>query len=104
MGKRFIYLIVLTALLSACSNTKYLVNNQKLYTGPVVKVDTTEITKSDQKFITNEMAGLVRPVPNSSILGLRIKLWIYNKTHARRNFIQKIFSKYGEPPVLDWRG
>jgi len=100
MGKRFTYLIVLAALLSACSNTKYLVGNQKLYTGPQVKVDTTEITKSDQKFIANEMAELVRPAPNSSILGLRVKLWIYNKTHARRNFLQRIFSKYGEPPVL----
>ncbi|QKJ31442.1 BamA/TamA family outer membrane protein [Mucilaginibacter mali] len=100
MGKRFIYLIILAMLASACSNTKYLVNNQKLYTGPEVKVDTNELTKSDQKFIANEMKGLVRPVPNSSILGLRVKLWIYNKTHARRNFIQKIFSKWGEPPVL----
>lgn len=100
MIKRFIYLIFVAALMSACSNTKYLVNNQKLYTGPEVKVDPSEITKSDEKFIENEMKALVRPVPNSSILGLRVKLWIYNKTHARRNFIQKIFSKYGEPPVL----
>ncbi|GAB3911588.1 translocation and assembly module lipoprotein TamL [Mucilaginibacter boryungensis] len=100
MGKRFIYLIVTAALLSACSTTKYLANNQKLYTGPQVKVDTAELTKSDQKFITNEMAELVRPAPNSSILGLRVKLWIYYKTHARRNFLQKFFSKYGEPPVL----
>jgi outer membrane protein insertion porin family len=100
MGKRFIYILIIAAFVSACSNTKYLVNNQKLYTGPEVKVDTAEITKSDQKFIASEMADLVRPAPNSSILGLRVKLWIYNKTHARRNFIQKIFSGYGEKPVL----
>jgi outer membrane protein insertion porin family len=100
MGKRLIYLIVLTVIVSACSNTKYLVNNQKLYTGADIKVDPSEITKSDQKFITAEMGDLVRPKPNAKILGLRYKLWIYNKTHARRNFIQKIFSKYGEPPVL----
>jgi len=100
MGKRYIYMLFGAVLLSACSNTKYLVNNQKLYTGAEIKVDTAELTKSDQKFIANEMKALVRPVPNSSILGLRVKLWIYNKTHARRNFIQKLLSKYGEPPVL----
>ncbi|MES2278331.1 MAG: BamA/TamA family outer membrane protein [Bacteroidota bacterium] len=100
MGKRLIYLIVIAALFSACSNTKYLVNNQKLYTGADIKVDSSDITKSDQKFIANEMSALVRPQPNGKILGLRVKLWLYNKTHARRNFIQKIFSKWGEPPVL----
>jgi outer membrane protein insertion porin family len=87
-------------LFSACSNTKYLVGNQKLYTGADVKVDPSDITKNDQKFITNEMKALIRPQPNSTILGMRVKLWIYNKTHARRNFIQKFLSKYGEPPVL----
>ncbi|PTQ99301.1 surface antigen-like protein [Mucilaginibacter yixingensis] len=100
MSKRAIYLLFVTLILSACSNTKYLTGNQKLYTGPDIQVDTSEITKSDQKFIQNEMKGLIRPLPNSSILGLRVKLWLYNKTHNRKNFIQKFLSKYGEPPVL----
>jgi outer membrane protein assembly factor BamA len=100
MSKRLTYIILLAVFASACSNTKYLTKGQKLYTGPEVKVDTAELTKSDQKFIAAEMKALVRPVPNSKILGLRYKLWIYNKTHTRRNFIQKFLSKYGEPPVL----
>lgn len=100
MGKRFIYLLVLAVFINACSNTKYLTGNQKLYTGADVKVDTAHTTKSQRGEIADEMKALVRPQPNSSILGLRYKLWIYNKTHARRNFIQKIFSGMGEPPVL----
>jgi outer membrane protein insertion porin family len=31
---------------------------------------------------------------------MRIKLWLYYKTRTRHGFIQKFFSKYGEPPVL----
>jgi len=100
MGKRFIYFSVLAVFISACSNTKYLTGNQKLYTGAEVKVDTAHTTKNQRSEIADEMKALVRPQPNSSILGLRYKLWIYNKTHARRNFIQKLLSGMGEPPVL----
>ncbi|GAB3938418.1 translocation and assembly module lipoprotein TamL [Mucilaginibacter myungsuensis] len=102
MGKRFIYLLVIAAFVSACSNTKYLTGNQKLYTGAEIKVDTAkkQTTKDQRSEIEAEMKDLVRPQPNSSILGLRYKLWIYNKTHARRNFIQKLLSGMGEPPVL----
>ncbi len=100
MDKRLIHLLFIAVILSACNNTKYLVGNQKLYDGNIIKVDPSEITKSDVKFISGEMDGLVRPKPNAKILGLRYKLWIYNKTHTRRNFIQKLLSKMGEPPVL----
>jgi outer membrane protein insertion porin family len=44
-------------------------------------------------------APISRPKPNSSLLGMRIKLWLYYKTKNRHGFIQKFLSKYGEPPV-----
>ena len=99
MIKRLIYLLFLAAFLSACSTTKYVPANEKLYTGSSVKVVDKDIKKSDSKAISAEMNALVRPKPNSSLLGLRIKLWLYYKTKARKGFIQKFFSKYGEPPV-----
>jgi outer membrane protein insertion porin family len=100
MIKHLRYLLFVTVLLSACSTTKYLPKGHKLYTGAEVKVQDKNIKKSDSKAISSEMKALVRPKPNSSLLGLRVKLWLYYKTKKRKGFIQKFFSKYGEPPVL----
>jgi outer membrane protein insertion porin family len=100
MTKRIIYLLFLAVLLNACSTTKYLPKNEKLYTGGEVKIQDKNIKKSDAKALSAEMKTLIRPQPNSSLLGLRIKLWLYYKTKNRKNFIQKFLSKYGEPPVL----
>ncbi|AMR31761.1 hypothetical protein A0256_10170 [Mucilaginibacter sp. PAMC 26640] len=100
MIKRLKYLLFITAFLTACSTTKYIPQNEKLYTGSSVKVVDKDIKKSDAKAISAEMNALVRPAPNSSILGLRAKLWFYYKTKARKGFIQKFFSKFGEPPVF----
>lgn len=94
------YILFIGLFLSACSTTKYLQPGEKLYTGASVKVEDKDIKKSDAKAISSEMKALVRPKPNSSLLGMRIKLWLYYKTKARKGFIQKFFSKYGEPPVL----
>ncbi|MDB5061363.1 MAG: hypothetical protein JWP67_1206, partial [Mucilaginibacter sp.] len=100
MIKHLRYLLFVTVLLSACSTTKYLPKGQKLFSGAEVKVQDKNIKKSDAKAIASEMKALVRPKPNSSLLGLRVKLWLYYKTKKRKGFIQKFFSKYGEPPVL----
>lgn len=100
MIKRLTYLFLIAAFFSACSTTKYIPATEKLYTGSSVKVEDKDIRKADAKAISSEMNALVRPKPNSSLLGLRIKLWLYYKTKARKGFIQKFFSKYGEPPVF----
>jgi outer membrane protein insertion porin family len=100
MIKHLKYLLFLSLLISACSTTKYLQPGEKLYTGSSVKVADKDIKKSDAKAISSELNATVRPQPNSSILGLRVKLWFYYKTRARKGFIQKFFSKFGEPPVL----
>jgi outer membrane protein insertion porin family len=100
MIKHIKYLLFLSLLVSACSTTKYIPPNEKLYTGSSVKVADKDIKSSDAKAISSELNATVRPQPNSSLLGLRIKLWLYYKTKARKGFIQKFFSKYGEPPVF----
>lgn len=99
MIKHLKYLLVLSLLISACSTTKYVPAGEKLYTGSSVKVADKDIKKSDAKAISAELNATVRPQPNSAILGLRVKLWFYFKTRARKGFIQKFFSKFGEPPV-----
>lgn len=100
MTKHIIYLFLLALILNSCSNTKYLAPGQKLYTGGKVKIDSKDIKKSDASALTSDLQSLLRPIPNGSILGLRVKLWVYNKTKARNNFIKRFLFKFGEPPVL----
>jgi outer membrane protein insertion porin family len=100
MTLRIKYLLLFTLFAASCSNTKYLPQGEKLYTGAEVKIEDKDLKKKEAKALSTELKSLVRPKPNGSILGLRVKLWIYNKTKARKNFIQRFLSKYGEPPVF----
>jgi outer membrane protein insertion porin family len=103
MIKNLRYLLIFALALHACSNTKYLPKNQKLYTGAKVDIIAdTNTTKNERTVLTDDLKSLVRPKPNSSILGLRIKLWIYNKTRTTKTKGIKhwINTKFGEPPVL----
>ena len=88
--------------MSACSTTKYLAPGQKLYTGGEVKItDKNNTSKTEEKFLTGDLAGLLRPKPNASILGLRYKLYLYEryKTTKKKGLRHYLFSK-GEAPVL----
>jgi outer membrane protein insertion porin family len=97
------YLSILTVFfISACSTTKYLAPGQKLYTGAQVKITDKDIKKSDAKALSTELGGLLRPIPNGKILGLRFKLWVYEKTktNKRKGLRHYLNTHIGEPPVL----
>jgi len=86
-----------------CSNTKYLPEGDMLYVGGKVTVIDTVLTKKERKAMQKEMEALLRPKPNSNVLGLRFKLYIYNlagepkKEKGIRHWLR---TKVGEPPVL----
>lgn len=88
--------------IGACSNTKYLSAGESLYTGSKVKVIGSGLKKKQSKAITNELLALTRPKPNTSILGIRYKLFLYNiaghpkKQHSPAAWLKR----HGEPPVL----
>ena len=71
-------LFSIALIVASCSNTKYLKEGELLYVGGKVKVEDSIIKKSERKALRNELKTLSRPKPNSSILGLRPKLLIYN--------------------------
>lgn len=89
---------------AACHESKYLTAGQTLYTGNKVEVQSSvPMKKKDKKAITSELDGLLRPKLNSKILGLRVKLWIYNIAGTpKKNKGFKYWLKYkvGEAPVL----
>ena len=96
-----IILIMIYFLLSACSNTRHLPADDKLYTGATITVNGTS-TVQEKKVLQQDMGGLTRPKPNSKFLGIPIKLSIYNlfRNKKEKSFFGRIRDKNGEPPVL----
>ena len=102
-GRSLVLALVLATAFSSCSNTHYLQKGQKLYTGSKIQMEKSpEITTNESKDLKEQMTDLLRPVPNSSLLGLRIKLLVYNKTrtHKTSGIKHWLNQKFGEPPVL----
>ncbi|MNX02974.1 Outer membrane protein assembly factor BamA precursor [compost metagenome] len=96
-------LFLLACLVWACSSTKSLKPGQILYTGAEVKINPDSSGKIDnEKQIKNDLEAKTRPRPNSSILGIKFKLGLYNlagepkKPKGFRNWLRR----KGEAPVL----
>lgn len=97
-------LFVLACLVwAACSSTKSLKPGQHLYTGAEVKINPDSSGKiDDEKQVKRDLESKTRPRPNSSILGIKFKLGIYNlagepkKPKGFRNWLRR----QGEAPVL----
>lgn len=85
--------------LSACSVTKHLPKDEKLYTGAVIKIETTD--KINRHNIKTIIETAVRPEPNKSFLGMRPKLWLYMQAgEDPKTKFRKWLKKRGEAPVL----
>lgn len=101
---RLTYYLLLVVFLSGCSNIKYLPKGESLYIGHEVKVVNDSTKKADAKSLESDLEGMVRPRPNSTFLGLRIKLWLYNiagKPRKEKGGLRNLLrNKWGEPPVL----
>ena len=89
-------------LMSACSTTSTLSDNEVLYKGHDLNItDQSGISLSG---IKNDIKNEIHPVPNDRLLGLiPLKLWIYNfigediPDKGLRNWIQQ---RLGQPPVI----
>ena len=90
-------------LASSCSNTRFLPEGELLYTGAKVTVEGKETSKKENKALKTALGEVVRPKPNSSILGLRPKLYIYNLAGTpkkEKGWRYWLKTKVGEAPVL----
>ena len=95
--------VILAALfLISCSGTRHLPEGEKLYTGARVKVEGPSLTVREKKVLRKDLQGLTRPKPNTRLLGIPVKLGIYNlfRNAKPNSFFGKIRDKNGEPPVL----
>jgi outer membrane protein assembly factor BamA len=100
--RRTLYLFCIV-LLTACNESKYLSEGQNLYVANQIKTKTTDVKKKKAKAVAGELDGLLRPRLNSKVLGIRVRLWIFNiagKSTKNKGFKHWLKYKVGEPPVL----
>lgn len=90
-------------LVSACSVTKNIPDNDTLYKGSKLELqNTVDSMHVNQKDLKTELNGLIKIQPNSKILGLPYRLMIYNfaGTPTGKGLRYWLKNKVGEPPVL----
>ena len=97
----FVFIILIAA---SCSNTKNLASGQNLFIGSEEKIKSeAKIPSSQRKEYESEMHDLIRPKPNTTVLGVRFKLTVYNMVkEPKKQKGLKYWLKYkvGEPPVI----
>ncbi|TDG36287.1 hypothetical protein EZJ43_09800 [Pedobacter changchengzhani] len=88
---------------AGCSTTRNLKPGQFLYTGADIIINPDSSTRiANQKDVKKDLEAKTRPRPNTSILGIKYKLLIYNlagepkKPKGFRSWLRR----KGEPPVL----
>ena len=100
--KNIISFLIFAVFFTSCSVTKSLKDGQKLYTGSDVSVHKYDSSKVGDKELEEELEALIRPKPNSKILGIPYKLMIFNaigEPKKKDGFWARIRNKYGEAPV-----
>jgi outer membrane protein insertion porin family len=85
-----VYILIVCFLVTGCSPK--LPPGENLFVGSTVKIENSKRGAREKKALKSELAGLVRPRPNSKFLGIRWKLMF--------NRVPFLGKKLGEPPVL----
>lgn len=84
----------------ACSVKKFIPEGDRLYTGAKLSWESEEPLK-DYKQVKSELEGLIRPEPNTKILGMYFGLWAHYKgSKEKPGFVNRFLKKrLGEEPV-----
>ncbi|KUG09985.1 BamA/TamA family outer membrane protein [Solirubrum puertoriconensis] len=92
--------LAVALLLASCSGTKFIPENDKLYTGSSVSIK-SNYPIPNESALTTELETVISPKPNASILGLRPKLYFWHMGEGKSKGLGKwLADKYGEAPVL----
>jgi outer membrane protein assembly factor BamA len=91
---------MLAVLLTSCGVRKFIPEDETLYTGAVLQMSTEEGVKNTGE-LKRELKTLLRPRPNSRILGLRLGLFYHYKSQKEKTFFlyRWLNKKFGEEPV-----
>jgi outer membrane protein insertion porin family len=101
---KWIIVLFTAVLFASCSESKYLGQGQVLYAANTVRVKPlVNMSKKKIKEVKSGLEPLLRPRLNGKILGMRIRLGIFNlagRTTKKKGFKHWLKYKVGEPPVL----
>ena len=87
-------------LLASCSGLRYVPAGQQLYTGSKVIIK-SPAKIANQAALQTELTSVLAPKPNSSLLGLRPKLYFWHLGVGKKKGLGKFLAdKLGEAPVL----
>lgn len=101
LNRSRIALLGLCLTTAGCFNVSKLAKGQRLYAGGKVVINQGQVKIKDQKALTLDLQSLLRPKPNSSILGLQPKLWLWSISKPNKKGINHLLhTKLGEPPVF----
>lgn len=98
---KYILIVAIPCFLLRCTGTKRLPEGEKLYTGSDIKFFKGSNHK-DQN-LKQSLKELLHPEPNAAFLGMRPRLWIYNRVgevKKKKGLKYWLKNKIGEPPVL----
>jgi outer membrane protein assembly factor BamA len=86
--------------LYGCSVSKYIPEDERLYTGATLTVQPDSIVK-DKTGLKTELSTVLRPEPNKRFLGMHLGLYYYYKNQKENpGFINRwLYKKFGEAPV-----
>lgn len=95
-----IFLLFVLLVLSSCAVKKYIPEGEFLYRGGKVKVKSSEDIPEKSR-LTDELEGVLYPVPNSKFLGMYPKLHYYYAYHEKKeNFWRKfMYNQMSERPA-----
>ncbi|OBQ57244.1 BamA/TamA family outer membrane protein [Tamlana sp. s12] len=100
--KNFLILSTIVLLCYACSVSRYIPEDERLYTGATLEIesDSTLSDKSKDVIKTN-LNSVLNPEPNSKILGMYLGLYFYYQNQKEHpGFINKWLNKnFGEEPI-----
>ena len=88
-------------MLSGCGYQRYLQEEQKLYAGASVEINTDE--RGEKSHLERQVKDVVRPNPNSRTLGFMYpRLWIHEKLGdpEEESFKWRTQRRFGEEPVI----
>lgn len=99
--KHLIAGLLLVVCLYSCGVKKFIPQDELLYTGAEIEITTQNDSLKLPSEIKDELEQLLRPVPNSKFLGMRLGLRSHYRAQSEdAGFITKFFNKkIGEPPV-----
>ena len=98
----YFYIIAIALLVFSCKATKYVPEGDHLYMGAEIKFQSTE-KKSYLRRLRSNLEKDIKPAPNKRILGIPLKLGIYNflgTPRKEKGMKYKLRRKLGEAPVL----